>query len=95
MAPNKHYVVYKGRKIGIFGNWWDCHNATNGFQGNAFQSFQMKEAVEKAWMSFKIAQQETSSSKPTESTRKQSSSDEPKFDPLPPLQPPAKWLIRK
>lgn len=47
----KYYVVWKGRKTGIFTSWDECKAQTNGFEGAVFKSFESKELAEKAFMS--------------------------------------------
>ncbi|WP_028402677.1 viroplasmin family protein [Ectobacillus panaciterrae] len=40
MAPKqKYYVVWKGRKTGIFNTWAECEAQTKGFTGARFKSF--------------------------------------------------------
>ncbi|HCQ12448.1 ribonuclease H family protein [Flavobacterium sp.] len=45
----KFYVVWKGRKTGVFSTWDECKEQTNGFDGAVFKSFETKEAAEKAY----------------------------------------------
>ena len=45
----KYYVVWKGRKTGIFDNWNDCNQQINGFKGAEFISFPTRELAEKAF----------------------------------------------
>jgi len=47
----KYYVVWKGRKTGIFSSWEDCKVQTNGFDGAVFKSFESKELAEEAFHS--------------------------------------------
>ncbi|UOK41495.1 viroplasmin family protein [Flavobacterium enshiense] len=47
----KFYVVWKGRKTGVFTSWDDCKEQTNGFDGAVFKSFETKELAEKAFHS--------------------------------------------
>lgn len=35
----KYYVVWNGRKKGIFSTWAECEKQTKGFQGASFKSF--------------------------------------------------------
>ncbi len=35
----KHYVVWEGRKPGIYSTWAECQNQTKGFKGARFKSF--------------------------------------------------------
>ncbi|RVT57807.1 viroplasmin family protein [Niallia taxi] len=39
MAKQKYYVVWNGRKPGIYTTWAECEKQTKGFQGAAFKSF--------------------------------------------------------
>jgi len=39
----KWYVVYRGRDIGVFDNWSDCKNATDGYDGARFKAFKTYE----------------------------------------------------
>lgn len=47
----KFYVVWKGRKIGVFNSWVECKEQTNGFDGAVFKSFETMELAEKAFHS--------------------------------------------
>lgn len=47
----KYYVVWKGRKTGVFYSWEDCKAQTNGFDGAVFKSFESKELAEEAFHS--------------------------------------------
>ena len=49
MTKQKYYVVWKGRKIGIFDNWPDCNEQINGFKGAEYKSFKTKELANKAF----------------------------------------------
>ncbi|MFD2445563.1 viroplasmin family protein [Bacillus sp. CGMCC 1.16607] len=47
MAGKKFYVVWSGRKTGIYNNWADCEKQTKGYQGARFKSFSsLEEATE-------------------------------------------------
>jgi ribonuclease HI len=39
MAAKKYYVVWNGRKTGIFETWAECEKQTKGYQGAKFKSF--------------------------------------------------------
>ena len=39
MAKKKFYVVWKGRKTGIFTTWSECEAQVKGFTGARFKSF--------------------------------------------------------
>ena len=39
MANTKYYVVWKGRKRGIFTSWPECERQVKGFVGAEFKAF--------------------------------------------------------
>ena len=39
MPKNKFYVVWKGKKPGIYGSWADCKKQVDGFDGALFKGF--------------------------------------------------------
>lgn len=43
MAKRKFYVVWKGRRTGVFENWDECNNQIHGFKGAKYKSFLTKE----------------------------------------------------
>ncbi|WP_312095801.1 ribonuclease H family protein [Niallia sp.] len=49
MAGKKYYVVWNGRKAGIFRTWAECEKQTKGYKGAAFKSFPSLEEAEKAF----------------------------------------------
>jgi len=49
MAKNKYYVVWKGRKPGIYASWRDCLNQIDRFPGAMFKGFPNKAQAESAW----------------------------------------------
>jgi len=49
MAGQKHYVVWVGRKPGVYAAWADCQKQTNGYEGAKFKSFESKAAAETAF----------------------------------------------
>ncbi|MEK4652100.1 ribonuclease H family protein [Niallia sp. FSL W8-0954] len=49
MAAKKYYVVWNGRKTGIFSTWAECEKQTKGFKGASFKSFPTLEEAEKAF----------------------------------------------
>lgn len=51
MAKPKFYVVWKGRKTGVFDSWEDCKQQTDGFPSPIFKSFLSREAAETAFES--------------------------------------------
>lgn len=44
----KFYVVWKGRKTGIFSTWEACAEQVNGFRGARYKSFSSRAAAEQA-----------------------------------------------
>lgn len=60
MARTTYYVVFVGRRPGIYDSWPECQLQVNGFPGNSFKSYKSKESAEKAYESHRIAsKQET------------------------------------
>lgn len=53
MAKNKFYVVWKGRKTGIFGSWDECKKMVTAFDGAQYKGFaterEAKEAFAKSY----------------------------------------------
>ncbi len=45
----KHYVVWAGRKTGVFDSWAECEKQTKGFQGASFKSFPSLEEAQQAF----------------------------------------------
>jgi ribonuclease HI len=62
MAGKKYYVVWNGRKTGIFETWAECEAQTKGFQGARFKSFP---TIEEATKAFKAGYSKTSTIKST------------------------------
>lgn len=46
MITKKYYVVWKGRKTGIFDNWEECEKQIYKFSGSEYKSFKTKEEAE-------------------------------------------------
>ena len=46
---NKFYVVWKGKRPGIYETWVDCKAAINGFQGAEYKSFDTFDTAKKAF----------------------------------------------
>ncbi|MDE5415269.1 ribonuclease H [Alkalihalobacterium chitinilyticum] len=61
MAKKKYYVVWSGRKTGIFNTWAECEAQVKGFQGARFKSFESKADAEAALSSGKVQAKKTSS----------------------------------
>jgi ribonuclease HI len=49
MPSQKFYVVWKGRKPGIYSNWDDCKRQVDGFVGAQYKSFPSRAAAEAAY----------------------------------------------
>jgi ribonuclease HI len=45
----KFYVVWKGRKTGVFTSWEACEAQVKGFTGAEYKSFSSREMAKKAW----------------------------------------------
>ncbi len=51
MAKKKYYVVWKGRKTGVFDSWADCEKQVKGYSGASFRSYSSKQEAEEAFFS--------------------------------------------
>jgi len=51
MPKQKYYVVWKGRKPGVFTTWKECSAQVTGFNGAEYKSFEDREAAEYAFLS--------------------------------------------
>ena len=49
MSKSKFYVVWSGRKKGIFENWTLCKEQVEGFEGAKYKGFPTRELAEAAW----------------------------------------------
>ena len=49
MPKQKFYVVWKGRKPGIYTNWEDCSAQVSGYTGAEYKSFPTRAAAEAAF----------------------------------------------
>jgi ribonuclease HI len=49
MGKNKYYVVWEGRKKGIFTSWNECKKQIDGLKGVKYKSFKTKAIAEKAF----------------------------------------------
>lgn len=50
MPKQKYYVVWKGRRTGIFTTWAACEKQVNGFVGAQFKAFEGKVEAEAAYL---------------------------------------------
>ena len=48
ISKTKYYVVWKGRKTGIFSSWEECARQVQGFTGAQYKSFMSRAAAEQA-----------------------------------------------
>lgn len=49
LAKRKYYVVWQGRKTGIFDNWEECEAQVKGYSGARFQAFSTLQEAERAF----------------------------------------------
>jgi len=48
MGKNSVYVVFKGRKTGMFNSWPECHEQVDGFPGASYKKFNSIDEAYKA-----------------------------------------------
>lgn len=48
-SKKKYYVVWKGKKTGIFSSWQTCKKQISGFEGAQYKAFVDKDEAEKAY----------------------------------------------
>lgn len=51
MAKQKYYVVWAGKKTGIFTSWDECKQQVHGYQGARYKSYHSKKEAEEAFQS--------------------------------------------
>lgn len=66
MAKQKYYVVWSGRKPGIYTNWSECQNQVNKFVGAKFKAFDSQSEAERAYQKGWELHWGSSSQKPEE-----------------------------
>lgn len=49
MAKKKYYVIWKGKKTGVFSSWDTAKKLVQGFDGAQYKAFSSKEEAEKAF----------------------------------------------
>lgn len=49
MPKQKYYVVWKGRRTGVFTNWTECSAQVSGYAGAEYKSFESLAAAESAY----------------------------------------------
>ena len=50
MAKKKYYVVWKGRKTGVFTSWAECEKQVKGFVGAQYKSFDHESEADAAYL---------------------------------------------
>ncbi len=50
MPKQKYYVVWKGRKTGIFTSWAECEKQVRGFVGAEYKAFESEAEAEAAYL---------------------------------------------
>lgn len=72
MAKVKYYVVWVGKKTGVFTNWAECQAQVSGVKDSKFKSFETKQLAESAfkdgWQKHWGSGKEASSSQPRAQT---------------------------
>jgi len=51
MEKKKWYVVWKGKKTGVYENWFDCKQQIDGFEGALYKSFASQTQAVEAYRS--------------------------------------------
>lgn len=51
MAKQKYYVVWEGKKPGVYSSWADCQKHISGFQDAKYKSYESKAEADKAYAS--------------------------------------------
>ena len=49
MSKKKYYVVWEGKKTGVFDSWTTCKNSVDGYRGAKYKSFTDKKLATKAF----------------------------------------------
>ncbi|KAA2297615.1 ribonuclease H, partial [Clostridioides difficile] len=49
MAKQKYYVVWEGKKPGVYNTWTDCKAQTDHYTGAKYKSYESKAAAEEAY----------------------------------------------
>lgn len=50
MTRRKYYVVWKGRKTGVFTTWAECEKQVKGFVGAQFKAFESESSADAAYL---------------------------------------------
>ena len=51
-SQEKFYVVYVGRRCGIFQSWKECEDQVKGYPRNVYESFNSREEAERSFNNF-------------------------------------------
>jgi len=49
VSSQKHYVVWRGRKTGVFGSWAECERQVKGYAGAEYKAFNTREDALRAF----------------------------------------------
>lgn len=49
MAKQKYYVVWEGKKPGVYNTWAECKAQTDHFTGAKYKSYESRSAAEEAY----------------------------------------------
>lgn len=49
MPKSRYYVVWKGKRPGVFSSWSECEEQVKGIEGAVYKSFPTREAAERAF----------------------------------------------
>lgn len=75
MSKQKYYVVWKGRKTGVFTTWAECEKQVKGFVGAQYKSFEKETEADAAY----LAKYDDYKGKPSSSGRWKTASTQPKL----------------
>ena len=56
MGKNSVYVVFRGRKTGVFSSWPECHEHVVGFPGASYKKFNSTDEAYKAISSVNVGE---------------------------------------
>jgi ribonuclease HI len=75
MPKQKYYVVWKGRKTGIFTSWAECEKQVKGFVGAQYKAFEKESEADAAY----LAKYDDYKGKPSSSGRWKTASTKPQL----------------
>lgn len=79
MAKKKYYVVWSGKKTGVFETWDDCKEQVMGVKGARYKSFPSKQEAEAAFKTGYAPASRNHSKKTSKNDKQFSFFDEPKY----------------